>query len=650
MQFKHPEILYFLFLLVVPILVHLFQLRRFKKEYFTNVQFLKQLSIQSRKSSTIKKWLLLATRLFVLTAIIIAFAQPFFTAIDSNKRASEMFIILDNSFSMQAKGQNGELLKRAVQELLENTPENQNFSLITNSETYWNTNIKSIQKELQNLKYSPLPFQLESALSKIKSKKSASTKKMIIITDAIGLESKQVKSIDKNSDTYFIIPKAEQRNTVSIDSVFIHQTLDDFYEIGLKIAFYGKNKGLTENENSDEIPVALYNQNKLIAKTLTKIEAKEKTIYFTIPKKDFHGYASVTDNGLAYDNNLYFSISKPKKTNLISIGAVEKSRFLSRIYTSDEFNYTNTTIETLDYNALEKQNTVILNELDQIPQALQTTLHSFVAKGGNLILIPSAKNTIDNLTVFLNPFGVFQFKSLENKEKSITKINFNNPLFQGVFERKIDNFQYPKTKNAFTIATPLPAVLEYEDQSAFLTSSTNTWSAVYVFAAPLNSDNSNFQQSPLVVPVFYKMAVNNQNNGVNSMCIGKNSTLFIDTTLSKDAILNVKNTNENFIPIQQIQNSKVKLLFDELPNQAGNFGVFNSKEKVENISFNYDRTESNVDPIDANLFSDYKTSESIPTLFDTIQTNQTDNQLWKWFVIFALLFLVTEMAIIRFVK
>ncbi|MFN3968968.1 BatA domain-containing protein, partial [Flavobacterium sp.] len=43
MQFKHPEILYFLFLLVIPILVHLFQLRRFKKEYFTNVQFLKEL-------------------------------------------------------------------------------------------------------------------------------------------------------------------------------------------------------------------------------------------------------------------------------------------------------------------------------------------------------------------------------------------------------------------------------------------------------------------------------------------------------------------------------------------------------------------------------------------------------------------------------
>ena len=119
MQFKHPEILYFLFLLVIPILVHLFQLRRFKKEYFTNVRFLKELSIQTRKSSKIKKWLLLATRLLLLTCIIIAFAQPFFKAKDSKNNSNEMYIVLDNSFSMQAKGQKGELLKRSIQELLE---------------------------------------------------------------------------------------------------------------------------------------------------------------------------------------------------------------------------------------------------------------------------------------------------------------------------------------------------------------------------------------------------------------------------------------------------------------------------------------------------------------------------------------------------
>jgi hypothetical protein len=642
MQFKHPEILYFLFLLVIPILVHLFQLRRFKKEFFTNVRFLKELSIQTRKSSKIKKWLLLATRLVLLSFIIIAFAQPFFKAKDAKNSSNEMYIVLDNSFSMQAKGQKGELLKRAVQELLENTPENQNFSLITNSETFWNIDIKSIRTELQSLKYSALPFQLESVKAKIKSRKSAFNKDVIVITDAVDLAPKQLKSIDSDFNTYFIILKAEQKNNASIDSVYIHQTLDDFYEIGLKLSAFG--------EKNKQIPVALYNQNKLIAKTLTKLESTHKTLYFTIPKKDFHGYASIIDNGLEYDNNLYFSISKPKKNNVISIGQSEKSNFLSRIYTNEEFNFMNFPIETLDYNALEKQNSIIFNELDEIPQALQTTLKSFVEKGGNLVVIPSATIATTNFNTFLRLFGNIQFQSLENKEKLITKINFNHPLFSGVFENKINNFQYPKTKKSFEIVGSNPAALYYEDQTPFLTSINNPISSIYIFTAPINSENSNFQQSPLIVPTFYKMGINHQNNGVNAITIGNNNPMLIDATLSKDEILKVKNENETFIPIQQILNSKVKLSFNDFPEQAGNFGIYNQNERLQNISFNYNRTESNLAQANKDALSDYKIIDSIDTVFNSLQTDRTDNQIWKWFVIFALLFLVIEMAIIRFVK
>src|SRR5690606_32096129 len=122
MHFRHPEILFFLFLLIIPILVHLFQLRRFKKQYFTNVRFLRALSIQTRKSSKIKKWLLLASRFLLLAAVIIAFAQPYFPAKDAKGESNELFVILDNSFSMQAKGQKGELLRRAVEDLLEHAP------------------------------------------------------------------------------------------------------------------------------------------------------------------------------------------------------------------------------------------------------------------------------------------------------------------------------------------------------------------------------------------------------------------------------------------------------------------------------------------------------------------------------------------------
>jgi hypothetical protein len=642
MQFKHPEILYFLFLLVIPILVHLFQLRRFKKEYFTNVRFLKELSIQTRKSSKIKKWLLLATRLLLLTFIIIAFAQPFFKAKDTKNSSNEMYIVLDNSFSMQAKGQKGELLKRAIQELLEHTPENQTFSLITNSETFWNTDIKSIRTELQNLKYSALPFQLESAMAKIKSRKSALNKDVIVITDAFGLEAKQLKSIDTDFNTYFIIPEAEQKNNAAIDSVFIHQTLDDFYEIGVKLSAFG--------DKDAALPVALYNQNKLIAKTLTKLETNQKTIYFTIPKKDFHGYVTIIDKGLEYDNTIYFSISKPKKNTIICIGQPEKSNFLSRIYTNDEFIFNNFSIENLDYNSLEEQDAIVLNELEEIPQALQTTLKSFSEKGGNIVIIPSAKNSVSNLNLFLKTFGNIQFKSLENKEKLITKINFNHPLFIGVFENKINNFQYPKTKTSFGILGSNPAALYYEDQTAFLTSINNPISSVYVFAAPINLENSNFQQSPLIVPVFYKMVINNQNNGVTAITIGNNNPFLVDATLSKDEILKVQNDFETFIPVQQMLNDKVKLTFNDFPEQAGNFGIYNQKERLQNISFNYNRTESNLVQAYKDALSDYKTIDSIDTVFNSLQTDRTDNQIWKWFVIFALLFLVTEMAIIRFLK
>ncbi|MCF8321051.1 MAG: BatA and WFA domain-containing protein [Flavobacterium sp.] len=642
MQFKHPEILYFLCVLVIPILVHLFQLRRFKKEYFTNVQFLKELSIQTRKSSKIKKWLLLITRLLLLAALITAFAQPFFKAKESKNSSNEMYIVLDNSYSMQAKGNKGELLKRAIQELLENTPENQTFSLITNSETYWNTDIKSIQKEIQNIGYSALPFQLESAMAKIKSRKNANNKDVIIITDAIGLKPKQLKSIDENFNTYFINPEAEQKENIAIDSVYMNQTLNDFYEIGVSLKSFG--------EQDNAIPIGLYNNNKLVAKTLVKFEKPEITIKFTIPKKDFNGYVSISDASLKYDNIFYFSITKPEKKNVISIGKTGKSGFLNRIYTPEEFNYNNSTIEKLNYNSIENQDAIVLNELENLPQALVTNLKSFVEKGGNLVFIPSTESKIDETNRLLGSLGQIQFGKNQNTTKLITKIAFQHPLFQSVFEKKISNFQYPSTKLSFEIKTSNPPILSYEDQSCFLTSIQNSISSVYVFSAPINTTNSNFQKSPLIVPVFYNMAQNAQKNGVNAMIIGDNKPFLVATDLSKDEILELKNETEKFIPTQQILNNKVNLKFNDSPIFAGNFGIYKKDKIIRNISFNYARTESNLEESKNNLLSDYKVVNSLETVFNSLLSDRSNNEIWKIFVILTLLFLFLEVLIQKLVK
>ena len=110
MQFKHPEILWALFLLVIPILIHLLQLRRFTKTPFTNVAMLQKVVSESRKSNTLKKWLLLLTRLLLLAAIIIAFAQPFSSA-NTALQEKETVVYLDDSFSMQAKNNGISLLE-----------------------------------------------------------------------------------------------------------------------------------------------------------------------------------------------------------------------------------------------------------------------------------------------------------------------------------------------------------------------------------------------------------------------------------------------------------------------------------------------------------------------------------------------------------
>ena len=340
MQFKNPEILYFLFLLIIPILVHLFQLRRFKKQEFTNVKLLKELEIQTRKSSTIKKWLLLATRLLLLAALILAFAQPFFKAKDFDKKNNELILVVDNSFSMQAKGNSGELLKRTIQDLLENTPEDQQLSVLTNDENFYDTNIRNIQKELQNLNYSSTPFNPAAIITRIEAKKPGVPKDILFISDAVGLKDELKTNLSEASSLYYQTVEANETNNVAIENVQISQVLDQFYELKISIKSYG--------DFENDVPISMYNGKKLVGKALISKEKPQKEILFTIPKTDFHGYVSIQDNSLSYDNTFYFSISKPQKSNVIVVGNIEKNKFLSRIYNAEEFNYTSTELNTLN--------------------------------------------------------------------------------------------------------------------------------------------------------------------------------------------------------------------------------------------------------------------------------------------------------------
>jgi hypothetical protein len=151
MQFQNPEVLYFLALLIIPILVHLFQLQKFVKMPFTNVAFLQKLVQQTRKSSRIKKWLILATRLLLFLAIIFAFSQPYFSdkKTDINQHT---FVYLDTSLSTNAEGEKGNLLQIAAQEIIENASKKDSYSLQTNTDYNKDITFDELKKKLLNVK------------------------------------------------------------------------------------------------------------------------------------------------------------------------------------------------------------------------------------------------------------------------------------------------------------------------------------------------------------------------------------------------------------------------------------------------------------------------------------------------------------------
>lgn len=642
MHFKYPEILYALFLLVIPILVHLFQLRRFKKTWFTNVQFLKNIEIQTRKSSQIKKWLLLTTRLLLLASIIIAFAQPYFDAIDKNLQNNQLYLVVDNSFSMQAKGAKGELLKNTIQEIIENTPENQTINLVTNDNFILDTDVKTIKNELIKLKHSYQVFDPNIQLKKIEAKSPNTPKDIVFLTDANGKFDKINLEENKNNTYYFYAINAESKSNIAINGVEISEVLDQFYELKIQLKLYG--------ELYNDLPISLYNNNKLVAKTIVKKDDFKDFIYFNIPKNEFNGYVTLNDNSLTYDNNFYFSISKPKKSNVLAIGNAETNSFLSKIYTIDEFNFSSSDLKSTAYSNIENQNAIILNELENIPTALTSTLFNYYKKGGTIIFIPSENGDLISYNNFFKNFNT-NLNGITSEEKQlISNIQFNHPLYRNVFEKTVKNFQYPFVKKINQIKGNILPILKLQNQQVFLGEITNRIGSLYVFNSAINKNNSNFQQSPLIVPTFYNMGQNKNINGLQAFTIGENQSLIIENVTIADENVEIKNTTESFIPLQQKFSDKLKLSFSEAPYTSGNYNIYKEKDLIKPISFNYNRTESNILAKNESAFDDCTPISSLSTFFSDIHANRSDNTIWKIFIFAGLIFMIIELLIQRLIK
>ncbi|MBU2951459.1 BatA domain-containing protein [Tamlana agarivorans] len=641
MQFKHPELLYALFLLLIPIIVHLFQLRKFQREDFTNVAFLKEATLQTRKSSQIKKWLILLIRMLLLTALVMAFAQPYTSKKSSFNTKKETVIFLDNSFSMQAKGSQGALLKRAVQDIITNVSEDEKITLATNNQVFRNTTIAAIKNDLLKLDYTANQLTSQGALLKSKSlfsNQNGTLKNLILISDFQQDGSEFNIASDSLTQIHLVKLEAVNKNNIAIDSAFISKTNANNLELSVTL----KNSGAS----IENLPISLFNNDKLIAKTSVALN-KENETTFTLPANALiNGKISIEDASLQFDNTLFFNLNKASKINVLAINATDDS-FLKRIYKEDQFNYTSTTEKQLNLNLIDKQHLIIINELDAVSTALISALKLFTNQGGSLVIIPSEGIQITSYNQLLNNYGA-QFSKLIPLEKRITTINYSHPLYNnGVFEKQVKNFQYPKVSSYYGINSKhASSALQLEDGKPFLTQLNRT----YVFLASLNDTNSSFKNSPLIVPTLFNIAKQSFNTPNLYFNLGEKNTFDVDTQIQQDAVLSLVNEGNNLIPRQQYFHNKVVIQTSEEPSTAGIYTVMNKTKALKNISFNYSRNESALNYRNLSDIKQATVSKSVTKIFDTIKSDTKINALWKWFVIFALALLIIEMLILKFFK
>src|SRR5690606_25337935 len=139
MMFLYPSFLWALLAVLVPVIIHLFNFRRYKKVYFSNVKFLREIQLESKSRSRLKEILILAARCLALAALVFAFARPYFKDPAQTRdlhSATAVSLYIDNSFSMENVSRQGPLLDVArlrAREIIRAFGERARFHIITNN-------------------------------------------------------------------------------------------------------------------------------------------------------------------------------------------------------------------------------------------------------------------------------------------------------------------------------------------------------------------------------------------------------------------------------------------------------------------------------------------------------------------------------------
>ncbi|MFN7013006.1 MAG: BatA domain-containing protein [Bacteroidia bacterium] len=680
MNFLYPTFLFALSALIIPIIVHLFNFRKFKKLYFPNVRFLKEVKEETQSKSRLKHLLILAARILAITSLVLAFAQPYIPVSETQalKGIQHIGIYIDNSFSMANLNENGRLLDDArnkAKEIIKAYSPNDKFLLTTNDFEGRHQRLASRDEALEwidEIKESPIHRKLDEIINRqkdvLQTHKESLPKTYILSDFQQNFVNSETLIIDTVIQICFVPITALNNNNLYIDSVAFstpYRQLNQPEELWVRIV----NKGDKKADNAS-LKLFINGEQKAIAAANIEPNSSEMIkLGFTVSKAGWQqAQIKLTDYPITYDDDLYFSFNVAERINVLCINGEKESPYINKLFKDDIFfNFINNSEKQINYAEFPSYSFIILNEINSISSGLAQELQRFIKNGGSVFLIP-AKNadwiSYNNFTQLLN---ACTYQAIDTSNNKTTRINVSHQLYANVFEKIPENIDLPITLSHYplnyTSKTNYDWLMMLANNRPLVSSHSYQKGKLYLSAVSLDVSFGNFARHAMFVPSVYKMALYSVSNPPLFYTIGKDDVVeFSSINNQNDNILTLKEekSKTDLIPESRWEQGNVKMyLYNQIQN-AGNYNLYSGNEHAASIAFNFDRNESELEFYDKTaleqLIDKYGWTNTTVieatngNLTQTIQNINKGIQLWKLFIVLTLVFLAIEVLLIKFYK
>jgi hypothetical protein len=697
MRFVNPAFLFALSAISIPILIHLFNFRKFKTVYFTNVRYLREIKEETQSKSQLKHLLILLCRILAIAFLVLAFAQPFLPRGGSPMKtgAKAISIYVDNSFSMDGQNKGGRLLdlarKNAREIALAYKPSDQ-FQLLTNDFEGKHQRLLNREEFLENLEEVKLSPALRN-LSDVFSRQAdilnhtglpRSTKMSFLISDFQKsiCDLDQIKN-DTSIDVRLVPVMPEERKNLYLDSCWFDspvRKLNKAEALHVRI----KNASSTAYTN---VPMKLFINGQQKTPASFSIPANgtlDTAIAFTVRESGRQqGRVELSDSPITFDDVFYFSydISKTIPVLCISSGTkgamtgADKENPIGNLFRHDSlFSYTEMAETAVDYSALSRNKLIVLNGIPALSSGLGQELKRFVQTGGSLLLFPAQKTDLPSYAEFMGSVGLGSFGPADTASTRVDVLNFEQEIYrEGVFEKKAGSRggnagldlpvvfkHYPLLRSSHSNEENL---LRLRNGDPYLSKFRFGKGSIYLCTGPLTTTASNFQKHALFVPTLLQIAFFSQPQTRLFYTIGSNEVIELpNISLSPETMLHLNSADGKFdvIPEQRIADAKNILFVPQQVKEAGNYELRSGPTVVQGVSFNYNRKESDITCYQPDNLKSLCEKAGL-TNFSLIDSGNRDftsllaeidqgKKLWKLCILLALVFLAAEVLLLRILK